>query len=105
MSIAVMTRADAFGWVAWAASHRLAEFMCSLTVEQLKEGAELAIVRGRAIENSEHAEYNKRLIAEYARRARNNVGLVMALDMLGCDTAGEAAAEYAAELRLGAGVA
>lgn len=93
MTTAVMNHEDVIGWVSWAANHRRAEFICSLTVDQLKEGAELAVARGMALENSEHAAYNQRLIAEHARRARNNIALVVALDMLNCDTAGEAAAE------------
>src|SRR4051794_21103789 len=102
MATAVMTRQDALGWVRWAASHRRAQFMCSLSIDQYKEGAELATARAMALERGPHAKYNKRLIAEHARRARNNIGLVVALDTLGFDTAGEAAAALADELQLGA---
>src|ERR1700694_120777 len=105
MPVAVMTRQDALGWVGWVASHRDAALMCSLTVDQYKEGAEEATALAMVLERGKRGPVReaRALIAEQARRARNNVGIVVALDTLGFNTVGEAASALAEELGLGTG--
>lgn len=92
MTVATMTRQDALGWLRWATRCKSSALVCTLTIEQLQEGAEQAFVNARLAEKNRALAFKHRvaLSREHANRARNNTALVVALDMLGFDTVHEA---------------
>ena len=93
-----MRRREALQWIYWAVMHKNAPLMCGMTVDDYRRGAELARRRAETCAHGTPSLRRDRVIVEFARRAKNNVGMVLALDTLGYNTPREAAEELQDEI-------